>query len=265
MLQADIVDKNRYIATLEKRLLQARRTSHSRVSMHFASRMSQQSQQDGRISQLEEGNVHSMLQEKDKEIDELRAKLDDQTRMVNALRSAQRKRDVLDNRKSASAVSDETARPATANAVPSGGPLARKNSSRNSTRSLRLQLGSGHHSNPSTASRSSSGIVNFSKTPLSPMALLSPSGSDKSDDGVKILEGESKTTKAFRRKSVDEMTMLLDQMIQDKVESGHVVRGERGSLRVKRDTVMEKSGVDAIAGAENGIKEEEIEDEEVAA
>jgi centromeric protein E len=36
------------------------------------------------------------------------------------------------------------------------------------------------------------------------------------------------------------MTALLDQMIADKVESGHMVRGERGSLRAKRDTVMEK-------------------------
>jgi centromeric protein E len=52
--------------------------------------------------------------------------------------------------------------------------------------------------------------------------------------------------------------MLLDQMIQDKVESGHVVRGERGSLRVKRDTVMERNGTpDAILGAENGILEED--------
>ena len=41
MLQADLADKNRYIATLEKRLLQARRTSHSRVSMQLASRVSQ--------------------------------------------------------------------------------------------------------------------------------------------------------------------------------------------------------------------------------
>ena len=32
-LQGDLQDKNRYIATLEKRLLQARRSSHSRVSM----------------------------------------------------------------------------------------------------------------------------------------------------------------------------------------------------------------------------------------
>ena len=55
------------------------------------------------------------------------------------------------------------------------------------------------------------------------------------------------------------MTMLLDQMIQDKVESGHVIRGERGSLRVKRDTVMEKGMADVSPGAENGIKEEEDE------
>ena len=244
MLQADLVDKNRYIATLEKRLLQARRTSHSRVSMQLASRVASQDGVDG------------LLREKDKEIEELRAKLDDQTRMVTALRSAARKRDMLENRKSASAESEDTARPATANPV-SNGIMSRKNSSRLSNRSLRLANVSGHMSNPSTTSRSSSGVVNFSKTPLSPMALLSPTGSEGSEDPAGNKSPEPRvTSKAFRRKSVDEMTMLLDQMIQDKVESGHVVRGERGSLRVKRDTVMEKSGEgNAVFGAENGILE----------
>lgn len=36
-LQADLADKNRYISTLEKRLLQARRSSHSRASVGFTS------------------------------------------------------------------------------------------------------------------------------------------------------------------------------------------------------------------------------------
>ena len=35
------------------------------------------------------------------------------------------------------------------------------------------------------------------------------------------------------------MTQLLDQMIQDKVESGHVLPGERGILRVRHDTVTD--------------------------
>ena len=249
MLQDDLSDKNRYIVTLEKRLLQARRTSHSRVSMQLASR---QALQDGNAAEL-------LLREKDKEIDELRAKLDDQTRMVNALRSAARKRDLLDNRQSTSAISEDTARPSSANLVSVN--FSRKSSSRLSNRSsLRLGSvnGSGHVSKESmsTTSRSSGGPVNFSKTPLSPMALLSPTGSDHSDDPLKSPTGPRRNSKTFRRKSVDEMTMLLDQMIQDKVDSGHVVRGERGSLRIKRDTVMERNGTpDAMLGAENGIQE----------
>jgi centromeric protein E len=85
-LQADLADKNRYISTLEKRLLQARRSSHSRVSMSFAQRATLQ----------EEGGVDQLLREKDTEIAELRARLDDKERMVAALRSAARKRDVAD-------------------------------------------------------------------------------------------------------------------------------------------------------------------------
>lgn len=245
MLQADLVDKNRYISTLEKRLQQARRTSHSRVSMSLASRNSMQ--------QDEGGIDPSVLREKDREIDELRTKLDDQTRMVNALRSAARKRDLVENRKSATAASEDTVRPATANPpFTNGFTPARNNSSRaSSRRSMRLGGHASHTSNGSNGSRSSSGVVNFSKTPLSPMALLSPTGSDKSDD----LANSQSLSKALRRKSVDEMTMLLDQMIQDKVESGQVVRGERGSLRVKRDTVMESKTSEVGLGAENILRE----------
>ncbi len=255
MLQADLTDKKRYIATLEKRLLQARRTSHSRVSMQLSTR----------VAQNESSGYEVVLREKDKEIEELKARLDDQTRMVNALRSAARKREMLDGRNSLSdpSLSETTIRPVSANALAS--PIAtRRASSRLSTRSLKIgvngashghksTLSNGHKSNPSTASRSSSGVVNFSKTPLSPMALLSPAGSDKFDDAI---VRPDKKEKAFRRKSVDEMTMLLDQMIQDKVESGQVLRGVTGSLRVKRDTVMERNGVnDADGGAEDSILE----------
>ena len=85
---------------LEKRLLQARRISRSRVSMHAG----------GNIGPQDEG-AESLLLEKDKEIEELKARLDDQMRMVTALRSAARKRDMLEVRKSQT--SEVTERPNT--------------------------------------------------------------------------------------------------------------------------------------------------------
>lgn len=85
-LQADLADKNRYIATLEKRLLQARRSSHSRVSMALAASH----------HSVEEGGIEALVKEKDDEIADLRARLDDKDRMLSALRSAARKRDVAD-------------------------------------------------------------------------------------------------------------------------------------------------------------------------
>jgi centromeric protein E len=35
-----------------------------------------------------------------------------------------------------------------------------------------------------------------------------------------------------RTKSVDEMSKMLDEMIQDRVESGSLVKGVRGSIRI---------------------------------
>ncbi|KAF7196031.1 Kinesin-like protein [Pseudocercospora fuligena] len=241
MLQADLSDKDRYIRTLEKRLLQARRTSHSRVSLQFASR----------VDIPEEGSLEALLRERDREVEDLRQKLDDQTRMVTALRSAARKRELADRRKShQTATSEETARPATSHSVADSVPELPdafvRNSSRISKHSSRAASAndhyrlSGHRSSPSNASHSSNGVVNFSKTPLSPMAILSPTHS--SNNSRESNNYADKGMRATRRKSVDEMTQLLDQMIQDKVESGHVVRGERGSLRIRdrHDTVLQQ-------------------------
>ncbi|KAI9808263.1 MAG: hypothetical protein M1825_004720 [Sarcosagium campestre] len=88
-LQADVVDKNRYIATLERRLLQARRSSHSRTSLGFSS-----PQKAGSIGDEKRASI--LLFEKDAEIADLKARLDDKDRMVAALRSAARKRDVAE-------------------------------------------------------------------------------------------------------------------------------------------------------------------------
>ncbi|CAI9634889.1 kinesin-domain-containing protein [Alternaria burnsii] len=82
-LQADLADKNRYIATLEKRLLHARRSSHSRVSMSLSHK----------LTNSEEGGMIAALAERDNEIVNLRAQLEDKERMISALTSARKKND----------------------------------------------------------------------------------------------------------------------------------------------------------------------------
>jgi centromeric protein E len=239
MLQADLTDKNRYIATLEKRLLQARRSSNSRASMSFSNR--------GSAAIMEEPNTDALVREKDREIEELRAKLDDQTRMVQALRSATRKRETLDSAvKPPAAVTDASTQTTALET-----PLAVLPQSDHSDLLSQLEIprAASSRKSPSISSRKSSGSHHHHhQRTLSPVALLSPT---RSLDSSAISNGPAEHSKAItaaarlhgatRRRSVDEMTALLDQMIADKVESGHLERGERGSLRAKRDTVMEKS------------------------
>lgn len=80
-LQADLADKNRYITTLEKRLLHARRSSHSRVSMTLSHK----------LTSSEDGGLIAAIAEKDTEIASLRAQLEDKERMISALTSARKK------------------------------------------------------------------------------------------------------------------------------------------------------------------------------
>ncbi|RMD41911.1 hypothetical protein DV735_g3197, partial [Chaetothyriales sp. CBS 134920] len=161
-LQSDIQDKNRYIATLEKRLLQARRSSHSRVSMGFS--------RNGN----EEDELGKKLAEKDAIIADLQ-------RTVTALRSAVRQREFAE------------LLPEVANAE--------------------YKLQRSNHLSNSTANSNESNTS--SPNPVNALALLSP---QKEPD--------------LRRKSVDEMSKMLDEMIQDKVESGHLIKGRSGSVRV---------------------------------
>ncbi|KAK2595246.1 Kinesin-like protein kip2 [Conoideocrella luteorostrata] len=154
-LQADLVDKNRYIATLEKRLLQARRASSSRTSVGFSAPSKS-------IMVGEDHSVAAALKEKDAEITDLRARLDDKDRMLAALRSAARSRDTAD----------------------------------------------------------------ASVEPRSPPPM--------SDQPKEMPTSPTTPAQAQRRrtKSVDEMNRMLEEMIQDRVETGHIVRGSRGSVRL---------------------------------
>jgi centromeric protein E len=186
-LQADLADKNRYCQTLEKRLLQARRSSHSRTSVGFST--------PGKAGVMvgEDHGVAALLKEKDSEIADLRARLDDKDRMLTALRSAARSRDTA----------DRDPRSSTALQLLENGPLS------------------------PVSARASQLLDNGPASPVlaqGPMDLLSP----------KIRK---------RTKSVDEMSKMLDEMIQDRVESGQLVKGVRGSVRIvserKRDTTVE--------------------------
>jgi centromeric protein E len=45
-----------------------------------------------------------------------------------------------------------------------------------------------------------------------------------------------------RTKSIDEMNNMLEEMIQDRVETGHIIRGSRGSVRLAPSHRLESLG-----------------------
>ena len=165
-LQADLVDKNRYIQTLEKRLLQARRASSSRASVGISGVKG--------ILVGEDHSVAALIKEKDQEIAELRARLDDKDKMLAALRSAARSRDNADRVDSRAEMRNSQAL---------------------------------DHQQPASAA----------PTQQAPSLVRQVSELRR------------------RTKSVDEMSKMLDEMIQDKVESGQIIRSKRGSVRVAEE------------------------------
>ena len=193
-LQADLADKNRYISTLEKRLLQARRSSQSRVSLALSPSTS-------KVSGVTGDELHTMLllQEKDAEIADLRARLDDKDRMMMVLRSAARKRELA-------ALTSEPTSPSMAKEK----ELLR------------------HPSDDSNDGSSGGGgmvlgavsPVDLLLPPKEPVLLPSPPPATLDADP----DWERK------RRSIDEMSRVLDEMIQDRVESGQVGRGPKGTM-----------------------------------
>lgn len=170
-LQADLADKNRYCQTLEKRLLQARRTSHSRSSVNFS--------MPGKSGVMvgEDHGVASLLKEKDAEIADLRSRLDDKDRMLTALRSAARSRDTADR---------------------------------------------------DPRSPSFHALQLLDDGPLSPVSARTSQLIDNAPKSPGVLNHKVRKD----NKSVDEMSKMLDDMIQDRVESGQLVKGVRGSIRL---------------------------------
>ncbi|KAJ5899824.1 hypothetical protein N7495_004568 [Penicillium taxi] len=169
-LQADLSDKNRYISTLERRLLQARRSSHSRMSAGVKSTTS---------TIVEHPDTMALVREKDMEINELRIQLDDKDRMLAALRSAARHRDLA-------GVTNDSQSP--------------------ELKSKRDSISSGNNS--------PLGVVAKSRS-------LSASGqlhkADAKDDD--------------RRQHMDEVSRMLDEMIQQRVDGGHLEKSQFDQIK----------------------------------
>lgn len=181
-LQADLQDKTRYISTLEKRLLQARRSSHSRVSMAF-------NKNGG-----EDNEIQRRLDEKD-------AMISDLQKTVAALRSAVRKREI-------------------AELTPEMSSTEFKHN--------RAQ-GGGHQSNNSNSSSQMSSQVSSQLSAPTQQVLSGGPRSPLTASPLTILSPQKAMDK--KRKTVDEMSKMLDEMIQDKVENGKLNK-RSSSVRV---------------------------------
>ncbi|CAD0096634.1 unnamed protein product [Aureobasidium mustum] len=246
-LQADLADKDRYIATLERRLLQTRNNSYSKASSAKSPLQSRVPSRDGQ-------NTDAVVKEKDQEIERLRQKLEDQTRMVTALRNAARKRDMLDT-------SGTLSQHPAFRQSPTTSPEKRETRTpfRSMSRPELFRSASGPVSAVDKTSPPSSpppGVQNFSRLSKHHASILQ-AGTDegavteKNGSSIEPSNNVARVTSISNvpgtKRSVDEMTKLLDEMIQDKVNTGHVIRGDRGSLRVKRDTVMSRAGNEDVS------------------
>lgn len=182
-LRADLVSKNRYISTLEKRLDQARRSSHSRSSVGFSP-----------ITILHEKTL--ALQDRETQIAEMRAIIEGKDRKLEALQSAIR----------------------TGDGAEAFVLLAPKSTV------FKHQTQSSNASSNTTSNNSAS---------LSPIELLS---SPSKYVGTRLSFVVESPGRDKNRRSVDEMSRMLDEMIQDRVEKGELVKSERsGSVRVAKE------------------------------
>jgi centromeric protein E len=226
-LQADLADRNRYIQTLEKRLLQARRSSHSRVSMQFSPRFATSP------NTQDETSVETQLREKDAEIAELRARLDDKERMVSALRSAARKREMAD-------LTVDTSSAVTAGAERNSTALV--NGSVAATMTL-----ANHRSSSGSGSNTSSGVFSGG---------TNASRSKGSSTTSPIVGGTlSPVGEKRRTKNVDEMTRLLDEMITERVQQS-AAAGNAGIGNQQKNSNTSHghhSSIGGIARADSGI------------
>ena len=320
-LQADVADKNRYITTLEKRLLQARRSSQSRTSLAFSTGGRSPSALGGA-----EDRASLLLQEKDAEIADLRAQLDDKDRMVNALRSAARKREMAafggspsEPASPAEFVKTPVEREARSPRIESllrrtsgvqatvgrkesdasgattlkrGSPVVAANGPSSPPPSRVDPIGTSD-SSPKEATPSSPAATKFTFNPPNPPKLntsisslsqsspssppthtpqyhhhqQSPSAPQSSStsstqhqqppysSSPSLITTNNTTNKTIiprrttslkSKPAVEDLSIrILDEMIQDRVESGHLTRSQKGSVRAAAATIPGSAAPDA--------------------
>jgi len=214
-LRHDLTSKNRYISTLERRVDQARRSSHTRLSNSFGPVAAQVAQHEQELA------------EKDAEILKLKAQLDDQDKTIAALRATAMRRDGTEG------VSSPVATPIH---TPISGPVA--------------PFASGHKAQGSIESS----VASSNSASLSPVELLSsPNHPSIVKVNNTIARCSPDLSRDKRRESVDEMSRMLDQMIQSRVEQGALVRSQTGSVRAKQERRKESFSnvptVGALAGS----------------
>ena len=201
-LRSDLVEKAKYISTLERKLLQARRTSNSRNSAGFSL---------------------TLLQEKDAEIANLRTQLEERDRTVATLRS-----------KITPPTKPDTHLTATNNVHTSETKHRPKES-----------FGSSITTTTNSTSLSPVELPN-KKSPFEILGGAKPStaGTSPSNSiGLSIGKGPN-------RKSIDEMSRMLDEMIQEKVEKGELIADRRnGGVKVARERRQESLGNIPTVGA----------------
>ena len=212
-LRIDLTAKNRYISTLERRVDQARRSSHSRSSFSPGPTASQHEQA------LQEKDA--TIREKTAEVAKLRGVLEERDRTIAALRAAARRRVGTEGVSSPAATPTETT---PINTIPPS--LV------------------GHKAQESSISSSatSNGVS------LSPLDILS-SPKAQSPERIRIGFISPDFGRDKHRESVDEMSRMLDQMIQSRVEQGDLVRSQRGSVRAKHERRKESLGQVPTVGA----------------
>ena len=204
-LRSDLAEKTKYISTLERRLIQARRTSNSRTSGGFSL---------------------TVLQEKDAEIADLRTKLEGLDRTVAALKSA-----------SAATAKPDVHFPA--------------NTMDNNSSSGKAHKPKGSFGSSSIATTNS---TSFSPVELphkrSPFEILGGAKSSTATTSPSNSIGQSNSKAGSKRKSIDEMSRMLDEMIQEKVEKGEIVPDRKnGGVKVARDRRQESIAKVPTVGA----------------
>ena len=212
-LRHDLTAKNRYISTLERRVDQARRSSHNRNSYGLGPTAAQAAHAEQALQEKD-----TALREKDSELAQLRSRLEDQERTIASLRATAARLGGTEGISSPAPTPVDTP-------VGTFAPFA-----------------IGHTPQLSTGGSEASS----NSASLSPVELLS---SPQLPAATKFTLGVADVARDKHRESVDEMSRMLDQMIQSRVEQGEMIRSQRGSIRAKQERRKESLGAVPTIGA----------------